>query len=136
MNHPQLIETKAAVLERTGARMVEVRFKPDVKLDAEGLGEIVHAKQELCATEEADILVLLPQELDFDLNVLAIDHREVNRGCGLSRRLALAASSPFNERLASIYFRYHPREEETAVFIDEADARAWLTQAMPQPSLS
>lgn len=136
MKHPQLIETRAAVLERTGERMVEVRFKPDVKLDAAGIGEVVLAKQALCATAESDILVVLPPDLDFELNVLSIDHHAVNGGCGLSKRLALAASSTFNERLAGIYFRYHPRAEETAVFVDEAHARAWLTQGMPQPSLS
>jgi hypothetical protein len=136
MNHPRLIETKAAVLERTSEHMVEVRFKPDVKLDAEGLGEVVKAKHALCANAKADILVVLPVEVDFELNVLSLDHREANGGCGLSKRLALAAASPFNERLATIYFRYHPRDGETAVFVEEADARAWLMQGLSQPSLS
>ncbi|MFZ1692017.1 MAG: hypothetical protein WAT74_02370 [Flavobacteriales bacterium] len=136
MNHPQLIETRLATVERTVSNMVEVRIKPDVKLDAEGVGEIVRAKHELCAAQEADILMVLPSEVDFDLNVLALDHHALNGGCGLARRLAFAAQSPFNERLARIYFRYHPRHGETQVFIAEADARAWLTQGMPQPSLS
>lgn len=136
MKHPQLIETRAAVLERTGERMVEVRFKPDVKLDAAGLGEVVLAKQELCAAAEADILVVLPPELDFELNVLSMDHHALHGGCGLSKRLALAASSPFNERLAGIYFRYHPRGEDTAVFVEESAARAWLAEGMAQPALS
>ncbi|HRD52392.1 MAG TPA: hypothetical protein PKY96_07060 [Flavobacteriales bacterium] len=136
MNHPQLIETRLATLERTGGRMVEVRIKPDVKLDAEGVGEIVRAKRELCVAQESDILMVVPPDVDFDLNVLALDHHALNGGCGLARRLAFAAQSAFNERLARIYFRYHPRDGETAVFVEEADARAWLTQSMPQPSLS
>lgn len=132
---PRLIETRAATLERV-ADVVEVRFKPDVKLDLAGLGEVVHAKRALCHTEELDVLAVLPYELDFDLNVLSVDHHLLNGGCGLARRLALAAQSPFNERLATIYFRYHPREHETAVFLGEADARKWLTGGIPQPSLS
>ncbi|MBK7945218.1 MAG: hypothetical protein IPJ85_07910 [Flavobacteriales bacterium] len=136
MNHPQLIETRLATVERTAGSMVEVRIKPDVKLDAEGIGEIVRAKHELCVAQEADILMVLPPEVDFELNVLSLDHHAINGGCGLARRLAFAAQSSFNERLARIYFRYHPRDGETAVFLDEVDARAWLTQGMPQPSLS
>lgn len=136
MIHPQLIETRLATVERTAGSMVEVRIKPDVKLDAEGIGEIVRAKHELCVAQEADILMVLPPEVDFELNVLSLDHHAINGGCGLARRLAFAAQSSFNERLAHIYFRYHPRDGETAVFLDEVDARAWLTQGMPQPSLS
>lgn len=136
MTKSRMIETAAAVLERTDEQVVEVRFKPDVKLDASVLGEVVHAKHELCATTAADILIVLPVEFDFDLNIMSVDHRLVNGGCGLSRRLALAAASPFNERIASIYFRYHPREGDTAVFLEESDARAWLTRGIPKPSLS
>lgn len=134
--HPSLIETRIATLERVSGNVVEVRFKPDVKLDLAGLGELVHAKRALCHTEELDVLAVLPPEVDFELNVLAVDHHEANGGCGLARRLALAAQSAFNERLANIYFRYHPRANETMVFLAEADARKWLTESMPQPSLS
>ena len=136
IEQPRLIETRLATLERGLADLVEVRFKPEVRLDAEGIGEIVRAKHQLCANSAADVLMVLPADIDFDLSVLAIDHHAVNGGCGLARRLAFAAQSPFNERLARIYFRYHPRLEETVVFLEEADARAWLTQGMPQPSLS
>lgn len=131
----QVVDTGAATLERRGD-IVEVRFKPDVKLDVAGMAEVVRTKHEMCASRAADILIVLPADLDFELNVLAVNHREVNGGCGMSRRLALVASSPFNERIATIYFRYHPREEETAVFVEEKDALAWLTERLPQPSLS
>jgi len=136
IEQPRLIETRLATLERGTADLVEVRFKPEVRLDAEGIGEIVRAKNQLCADHAADVLMVHPPEIDFALSVLSIDHHAVNGGCGLARRLAFAAQSPFNERLARIYFSYHPREEETAVFLQESDARAWLTQGMPQPSLS
>lgn len=134
--HPQLIETRSATLERVSSDLIELRFKPDVKLDVQGLGEIVQAKRAMCRNSEMDVLAILPPDIDFELNVLQMDHHTEHGGCGLARRLALAAQSPFNERLASIYFRYHPREHATAVFLDEGDAREWLAKALPQPSLS
>jgi len=134
--HPQLIETRSATLERISKDMIELRFKPDVKLDVEGLGEIVHAKQLLCNNEEMDILAILPADVDFELNVLQVDHHTENGGCGFAKRLAFAAQSQLNERLANIYFRYHPRQHATAVFLGEADAREWLARKLPPPSLS
>ena len=136
IEQPRLIDTRLATLERGSNELVEVRFKPEMRLDAEGIGEIVRAKHQLCATRDTDVLMVLPPDIDFELNVLAIDHHAVNGGCGLARRLAFAAQSPFSERIARIYFRYHPRDGETAIFLDESDARSWLTQGMPQPSLS
>lgn len=136
IEQPRLIDTRLATLERGSNELVEVRFKPEMRLDAEGIGEIVRAKHQLCATHDTDVLMVLPPDIDFELNVLAIDHHAMNGGCGLARRLAFAAQSTFNERIARIYFRYHPRDRETAIFLAESDARAWLTQGMPQPSLS
>lgn len=125
-----MIDTAVATLERRGD-IVSVRFKPDAHLNLEEMARVVRAKHELCDTEPADILVVLPSEMDFDLTVLAVDHHSAHGGCGLSRRLALAASSPFHERLAHIYFRYHPREHETAVFLEESEALAWLQASQP-----
>lgn len=104
-------------------------------MDLLGLGEIVRAKRELCGTEDLDVLAILPAELDFGLEVMAVDHRAVNGGCGQARRLALIAQNSFDERLVNIYFRYHPRAHDTAVFANEADARNWLDRGQPGPSL-
>ena len=83
-----------------------------------------------------DVLAVAPPELDLELNVLHMDHA-VGHGvkCN-SNRLAFAAQSEMNERLASIYFSYHPRKEETAVFLQEKDARAWLVAKVKERTLS
>jgi hypothetical protein len=133
--HSRKIETGLAVLERVSHELVEVRFKPDVRLDQQGLGEVVRAKHTLCEEAPADILLVMPPEVDLDLKVLSMDHREENGGCGGSQRLAFAAGSSFNEQLARIYFRYHPRTNETAIFQSEEEARGWLAK-VPAPSLS
>ncbi|MBL7940268.1 MAG: hypothetical protein JNL43_12975 [Flavobacteriales bacterium] len=134
MEH-QLIDTRSAVLERVSDGLIELRFKPDVKLDVEGMTQIVLAKRQL-GSPGTDVLAILPPELDFDLDVLTIDHDEVNGGCGNVERMAFATQSSFNERLTKIYFRYHPRPYPTGVFLSEADARKWLATKLPEPSAS
>jgi hypothetical protein len=123
-----LIDTRNATVERISAALIEVRFKPDVKLDAEGVGEVIKAKRQLCLKGEPDILAVFPPDMDFALNILTVDHRAVNGGCGRSRHLAFVANNSLNQRLAEIYFRYYPRTHETEVFLEERDAKDWLTR--------
>lgn len=131
----QLIDTRTATLERVSNELIELRFKPDVKLDVEGMTDIVLAKRRMGGSR-MDVLAILPPELDFDLNVLTIDHHAANGGCGSVERMALATQSVFNERIANIYFRYHPRPHPTGIFVSEADARKWLATTLPEPSAS
>lgn len=133
---PRIIETGSAMVELVSDELVEVRFKPEVKLDVEGMGAIVAAKRDLIADRQVDILAILPPELDFELNVLSVDHHALGGGCGGAQRLALAAQSAFNLRITDIYFRYHPREHATRIFLTEEDARKWLTTKLPEPSAS
>ena len=122
----RLMETRAATLELVSNALIELRFKPDVKLNAECMAEVIHAKRTLIANRTVDVLAVFPENLDFELSLLNIDHHAVNHGCGGAHRLALAAQSTFNKRLSDIYFRYHPRPHPTGVFATEADARKWL----------
>jgi hypothetical protein len=65
-----------------------------------------------------------------------VDHDVENGGCGNAARLAFATQSSFNERLTNIYFRYHPRQQPTGIFVSEADARKWLSTGLLTPSAS
>jgi len=132
----QLIDTRTATLERVSDGLIELRFKPDVKLDVEGMGEIVQAKRTLCSGHPMDVLAIMPPEFDFELNVLNLDHRAIHDGCGDAHRMALATQSTFNERLTNIYFRYHPRPHPTGIFLSESDARKWLKTGSPSASAS
>ena len=132
----RLIDTRIATVERVSEELIELRFKPDVKLDVKGMTEIVLAKRELSGSGDTSVLAILPPEMDFEMNVLTIDHHLANGGCGTVNRLALATASSFNERLATIYFRYHPRQSPTGIFLSEADARKWLATKLPAPSAS
>lgn len=129
MEHSQLIDTRQATVERVSPELIEVRFKPDVKLDVAGIGEVMDAKRTLGQGKEYDVLAVLPPDMDLEINVVSMDHYALNGSCANSRRLAFAAHSDLNQKLAEIYFRYHPRPYDTAVFMSEDDARGWLRTA-------
>ncbi|MBK6753178.1 MAG: hypothetical protein IPG69_06190 [Flavobacteriales bacterium] len=98
---PQLIDTRSATMRLVSPELIEVQFKPEVKLDVQGLGEIVHAKNHLGQGLNPDVLAVAPPELDFELNVLHMDHA-VGHGvkCN-SNRLAFAAQSGRKRPLCS-----------------------------------
>ena len=53
--HPRLIDTRSATLELVTDALVEVRFKPDVRLDVDEMSELVHAKRTLLAGRNMDV---------------------------------------------------------------------------------
>lgn len=126
LEHTALVDSPYATVQRISADLIEVRFKADVKLDIDGISQVIQAKCQLCRTDEPNILAVLPPDLDFALNVLSVDHSAVNGGCSASSRLAFVAPSSLNRRLAEIYFRYYPSLREIKIFKDEDEARSWL----------
>lgn len=133
---PRAIDTRSATVERVAEALIEIRFKPDVKLDVQGLTEIILTKRKLTEGKHMDVLAILPAELDFEPNVLGADHRSLGGGCGRAQRLAVVARTDFDQRISDLYFRYHPRENGTEIFLTEADARKWLATELPAPSAS
>ncbi len=136
MEIPHFIETRSALIERTSDELIEVRFKPGTTLDAAGLGEAILAKRNLCHTGSPDVLMVLPADTEVDIRAVTADPGQVLGPCTQAGRLAFVAEGPLNPKLVEIHLRYHPREQATQVFGNEADARQWLATEAPQPSLS
>lgn len=121
----QLIDTTQATVERVSWDLVEIRFKANVAVDPSGIMEVMQAKSSLADHHSVDLLVVLYPDIDIRLDTLYEDHKP-NKGTGSSRRLAFVAQNKMNKKLAEVYFRYYPSTYETHVFIDEAEAKAWL----------
>lgn len=133
---PKLIETRTAMIARTSPSRIELRFKPDTVIDPEGLGEVIRSKRTLCGADQPDVLAVLPGEPDFTLDAITVDHHVVNGGCAGSRRLAFVGETDLSRKLIEIYFKYHPREHETRIFSNEADAAYWLDNVHPEVVLN
>ncbi|MEO8069557.1 MAG: hypothetical protein ABI599_17805 [Flavobacteriales bacterium] len=130
-----LIETRLATIEKVGAELLEVRFKPDVRVDRAGIDEILNERKRICPEGLRNILTVIPGEPDFDLDVLTTDHYEGRGLENCTRALAVAAGSSLNEHMAGLFFAYFPQEFNARVFNSEQDARKWL-DAVGKSSLS
>ncbi len=132
----KVIDTVQARVERTSDALVEIHFKPECTLNAEGIGAVIAAKRALCTDGEPDVLAVMEGAMEVDLRVVNVDHHATHGVCGNARRLAFVVPDQLHAKLAEIHFRYYPRPFETHVFTTEEDARRWLSTKAPQPSLS
>ncbi len=120
------LETEAAELELLPDGNLEVRFKEHVKLTVPLLDEVMEARVKLGAHGSYTVLVTLPEDIDFDVNVLTNDHykgRELEKS---TCAVAWDAESEMNEELVEIFYRYFPQPFPVKVFRKQEDARAWL----------
>lgn len=133
----ELIETRQATIERTADNVLEVRYKPGETLDAAGLCDVLNERERLCEGQGGQaVLAVIPPDADFQLSLMTTDHYKDRPVVDCTRLLAIAASSTMHERMASLYFAYFPQNFRTAIFTDEAEARAWLKGSMSEVSLS
>ncbi|MEO5585612.1 MAG: hypothetical protein ABIQ75_09170 [Flavobacteriales bacterium] len=127
-----IIQTKAATLERKDNGVLEIRFKEHVKLTVDGVQEVLDARMELCGRGPYAVLVTLPDDIDFEIAVLAKDHYD---GRGLedcTYAVAWDTGSEMNEKLVDIFYRYFPQPFPVKTFPSEEEARAWLDKKMAE----
>lgn len=123
-----LIDTRIATLERKEDGRLEIRFKPDQRIDIAGIEEVLAQRRRLCPEGPRNVLAVLPPDVDFDIAVVMKDHYA---GLGLencTKALAFAANSATNERIAGLYFAYFPQRFATRVCSDENEATRWLAE--------
>ena len=131
-----LIETRLATIEKKSNDLLEVRFKSEECIDCDGINEVLNERQRICPEGPRTILAIFPGEPDFRLDVVTTDHY-AGRGLeNCTKALAIAASSPINERMAGLFFAYFPQAFTTKVFSSEAEAREWLKTQVAASSLS
>lgn len=127
---PRLIETKVAAMRLVGPGFIEQRFRDDVAIDLAGFEENRRARLELGGDGEYVMLSILPEGLDFKLEVTTSDHfRPEKYDTGL-KALAVVAMDSMGEAVAKLYFSYFPQEFPTRIFPSEEQARTWLLEEL------
>src|SRR5690606_4539037 len=129
------IETAHAVLDRVSPALLEIRFKPGIKLDAAGVGEVILAKRPLCTEGTPDVLAVLPESVEVEIRAVTVDHHALHGACCNAGGLAVVGPGPLILELVGVQYRYRPREHAARVFTSELDARHWLADDGPRPSL-
>lgn len=120
------IDTEAADLELLPNGELDLRFKANVKLTIARMDEVMEARIKLCAGCACGVLVTLPEDIDFDVNVLTSDHYQGRELDKCTYAVAWDAESEMNEELVEIFYRYFPQPFPVKIFRDQSEARDWL----------
>lgn len=123
------IGTEAANLEAKTARMVHVRFKLGHMLTVHSLAELMDAHYTHFNDEPHDVMLVAPEHLDFDVDVMHHDHcKHVPAPLAITS-ITWVANSQTNRKLIDLYYKYHPSRVPVQVFQDEEEAMKWLAEA-------
>lgn len=125
---PHRIEVALATVVRTGPDRMDVRCHEGVKWTIGGLSELMEARRAVADGTPQRVLVVLPEELDFELSTMTTGHydpAELGKHC---RAEAWVVRNTFNARLFEVYFSYFPSPVPTVTFMTEAEALGWLEE--------
>lgn len=125
------IDTEAAELELLPNGDLDLRFKANVKLTIARMDEVMEARMKICDGRERAVLITLPEDIDFDVNVLTSDHYKGRELDKCTYAVAWDAESEMNEELVEIFYRYFPQPFPVKIFRHHDEARAWLKSLRP-----
>ena len=116
-----------ATVECVEPDLVVVRFLQGGRLDRHSLEAVMRTRRML-STEPQAVIVVIPQDLDFDPKVMMSDQYAENDMNSRTKALAIVSEDIIMESLASLYFTYHPPPFEMRIFRCIEDAYRWLLE--------
>ena len=120
------VDTQIASVQCVAPDLVEVRFKPGAVLTVAGIAAILAAREELGRSGPHRALIIMSDDMDFDLAMITTDHYKGRPVEKFSLALAWVARTDRNAHFARLYFAYFPSPVPSAIFMEEAEARGWL----------
>lgn len=119
-------KTSIAHMVRVRPDYLEVVYDPGCKLTPASLKEIRDARRELMGNTPYAMLSLLPEDIDFELGAMNVDHLAEDRRDGNFLAIAVVTRTNMIEMVLKLYFSYYPLLTRLLVTDKEADARAWI----------
>lgn len=116
------------------ARLIEQRYHPFARFSPALLKEARKARERITRKGACAVLVVIPAEIPVDPPSTNEDHlRDESQGRSIIAMAAVAESAAMNAA-TKFYFRYYPQAFETKVFVEEAEAREWLSEQIAEHS--
>lgn len=118
------VDTALARVVYTSPVLVEAHIKPDVRITAVALQEIMRTRRAMVGDTRGALYVIAPGELDWELAALQTDYFGPE-GENLSA-VAVMVDSKVLSMVVNSYFSLFPSRFPTKVFDNVEDGRVWL----------
>ena len=129
---PQEYHTSIATLKIVSPQLIEIHYHEHTILHVKGVGEVQAKRREVMGTQPYAAITIIPESVDFHLDVMAADHRKMDRVDGQLFASAVVAKAILMQRLSDLYLTYFPQLQRTLVTQDEQEARAWMAKQLEE----
>ena len=123
---PREVRTTIAQLVRVRPDYLEVTYTPGGTLSSAYLKEVREARRQLMGDTPYAMLSILPDDIDFELGAMNVDHLADDRRDGNFLAIAVVTRTNMIEMILKLYFSYYPLLSRLLVTDKESEARAWL----------
>lgn len=130
------IETAMAHLERDERGLIFVRIKPGIRLNNAGYLENVAARMELANGNSVGAVCIFPEDMDFDVKVLGMDHYTGTAVSEFTAAMAIVTGDLLYDRLFKLHAKQYLHGVPHRVFQREADAVKWVLEQMHESGRS
>ena len=124
------VDTALALVRMRDPDVMEILCHEGRTWTTASLAELIAARVQMAAGRRVKALVVMPEELDFELSSFMSEHYDPSTMPGFCRVEAWAVRNAYNKELLTIYFRHYPNPVPCGIFMTEEEARAWL-EALP-----
>ena len=131
-------ETRTSIAHLTRVRpdYLEVVYHPGGKLSTASLKEGREARRELMGDKPYAMFSILPDDIDFELGAMSVDHLADDRRDGNFLAIAVVTRTNMIGMILKLYFSYYPLLTRLLVTDKEAEARAWMDAQFNELSMS
>lgn len=123
---PTESETRIAVLKRVRPDLLEIHYRPGSTFTPQDVAEVQDKRRSMMGERSYATLTIIPEDADFTLETMRVDHSGADRGSGRVIATAIVVRSTLIERLTHVYFNYYPQFQRLLVTDSEEEARKWM----------
>lgn len=123
-------EVEIATLAYTAPDRVEVRFKPGVEFTSARIAELMQVRARLGVSGKHRVLMILPEVIDFDVDIVQVEHYTVTPQPN-TEAVAWLVRSAEDMHITRLAVGRGVPTFPWKVFMNEAEARAWLEEVVP-----
>lgn len=129
---PSERRTSIAILKKMRHDQIEVQYQHGIVLSIASLAEVKHARRELMGHVPYSMLSILPDDVNYTMPAMSVDHLADDRKEGDLLAIAIVAHANMMEMILKLYFSYFPQLTRIKVTSSEAEARQWLHEQMEE----
>lgn len=119
-------DTTIATLYWRAPDFLEAVYKPGCILGTSALGEVAQVRRSLMGSTPHAMLSLIPEDADFELGAINVDHLSQDREKGVLLAIAIVTHANMIEMMLKLYFSYYPWLHRILVTDNEQEARSWM----------